>query len=228
MRQKCLVFILVILCIGFCPFSWAERVVSDMEAWQTVTLSLPVSERLRLNLLAQPRQSDLLRQGDSFFLFADLNCFLDAEKHWAVGAGYVWGPSFNGGFRNEHRVSEQIMYSREVPLGHLFIRNRLEQRFIEDAGSVANWNRTLVQIRHPLKRFPGWSVTVGDEVLVQLYAVNNGPKGGLDQNRTFVMLGKDIGKHARLEGGYMLLWRHRPGDTPERLSHVLLTQLSLY
>jgi hypothetical protein len=136
---------------------------------------------------------------------------------------------FNPTSRNESRTYEQVNYRHAVPGGNIWVRNRLEQRYIEDAHGAANWNRTLVQYTHPLKNHPDWSVSGGAEALVQLYGVGKGPNGGLDQTRTQLTLNHDINKHVRVEGGYMLLWHHDPTvGKPDLLNHVILTQVLIH
>lgn len=206
--------------------SYAEdHVDNDLNAWQSVVLQVPIGERWQLNTLSQMREKNHISDADRFLQFADINYYLDKEKHWAAGVGYAWTPSYP--FRNENRVYEQVSFQHPLKGGQLFIRNRLEQRFIKDAAETANWNRTLVQYSHPIAD-SGWYWVVSDEAFEQLYSVHNGPKGGFDNNRAYAGLGKNVSKHVRLEGGYMLLWAHHSGSEPEGLNHTLMTQLVIH
>jgi hypothetical protein len=206
----------------------AEEVTNDLNAWETIVLQIPLSERWRLNTLTQIRTKHKLSDAERFLQFADVNYFVDKDKHWSVGAGYAWTPSFEPKFRNENRVYEQVIFQHPLKGGQFTGRNRLEQRFIADAASVANWNRTLLQYSQPIPKISGCYWTAWNEILVQLYGVHNGPKRGLDQNRTYVGVGKNLTNHLRLEGGYMLLYAHRPGPAAESLAHTLMTQLVIH
>lgn len=215
---------ILLLAQGWAQDVRAERLDQDLTAWQTITIQIPIHDRVRLNTLVQTRQNHRIQDPSKFLIFQDVEYFLDQDKHWAVAVGGSWHDNLDASPQDEARVYEQIAFRHPIPTGKLFIRNRLVQRFIQDTGSTAQWNRTLVEYTHPFQRWPGWAVSLGNEFFVNLYSVKNGPQGGVAENRSTLTLIKTINKHLELEGGYMFRYLHRPGSKGDSIHHAIITQ----
>jgi hypothetical protein len=218
---------LVLLTLAM-PTVFAEAVDAELSAWQTVVLSVPLKDKINLTQIIQTRQTDNSHRAERFLLFEELNYYLDAQKHWSAGVGTGWAPGLNPEFNTETRTYGQINYRRSIPTGTVWIRNQLNQRYLEDTSGVSHWNRTLVHYAHPFKRWPGTVGIVGGETFFTLNDLKNGPTAGFDQQHLYVMLGRTLNKHAELDTGYMLIWKHRPGPAVETLNHIIMTQLVLH
>ena len=140
-----------------------------------------------------------------------------------VWAGYGWintSPAAGPGF-DEHRVWQQITWSKDFDPTRLGLRSRLEQRFLE-TGSDTGWRfRQLVSLRRPL----GCSRTTlvaWDEVFIHLNDTDWGATGGFDQNRLFLGLGFKVDPSScyRVEVGYLNQFLDRP--TTDDLSNHLV------
>lgn len=122
--------------------------------------------------------------------------------------GYAWNVFYPpvGDAVDENRIWQQLLWSDQTALGKFTSRSRLEQRFIETAGSDVSWRfREMFKLSWPLKY--NFSLVGWDEVFVGLDDPDgNAPFGavkGFDQNRAFFGFGCDFDKHVRAEVGYM-------------------------
>lgn len=144
----------------------------------------------------------------------------DAATLWA---GYGWirtSPQATPEF-DEHRVWQQITWSKDFDPVRLGLRSRLEQRFLE-TGADTGWRfRQLVSLRRPVdcSRF---SLVAWDEVFIHLNDTDWGATGGFDQNRLFLGFGFrcDPASPNRVEVGYLNQFVDRP--TADDLSNHLV------
>lgn len=143
----------------------------------------------------------------------------DAATLWA---GYGWirtAPPASPAF-DEHRVWQQITWSKDFDPARVGLRSRLEQRFLE-IGSDTGWRfRQLVSWRRPLDR-SRFTLVAWDEVFIHLNDTDWGATGGFDQNRLFLGFGFscDPANPNRVEVGYMNQYveRDAPGDLSNHL-----------
>jgi len=140
-------------------------------------------------------------------------------------AGYGWirtSPASNTDF-DEHRVWQQITWSKNLDPATFGFRSRLEQRFLE-TGSDTGWRfRQLVSLRRPLECTSRLSLVVWDELFIHLNDTDWGANGGFDQNRVFVGFGLkcDPDSPHRVEVGYLNQYVNRSAGAD--LSNHLLS-----
>ncbi|MCA9532450.1 MAG: DUF2490 domain-containing protein [Myxococcales bacterium] len=145
----------------------------------------------------------------------------DALSLWV---GYAWVPTYPDGSarRDEHRLWEQVIYSRALGRGVSFqARGRLEQRFAPNSDDVAHRFRQLLRLGWMHARQPVGFV-VWDELFVGLADADWGAVAGYDQNRLFVGPIFRIASWARVEPGYLLVHLDR---SPNRLVHAVAVNL---
>ena len=66
-----------------------------------------------------------------------------------------------------------------------------------------------------------------DELFVNVNSLRGGPEAGIDQNRLFAGIGRQINEKMRAEIGYQLQYINRSDPFDDRGKHVLLTQVFL-
>lgn len=144
----------------------------------------------------------------------------DSATLWA---GYGWiktSPNPNPVF-DEHRVWQQITWSKDFDPTRLGLRSRLEQRFLE-TGSDTGWRfRQLVSLRRPID-CTNLTLVAWDEVFINLNDTNWGASGGFDQNRVFLGVGLKACPSSpyRVEVGYLNQYVNR--STNSDLSNHLV------
>ncbi len=122
---------------------------------------------------------------------------------WLGYAYILTDPAARASFE-EHRIWQQLLYSRRVRSLGLQSRTRLEQRFVE-GGSDTGWRfREFVKVAHPLG-FGGLGLAAYDEVFFDLNDTDWGADPGLAQNRLFAGLSWKPSASSRLtiELGYL-------------------------
>lgn len=141
-----------------------------------------------------------------------------------VWAGYGWirtSPASNRDF-DEHRVWQQITWSKSLDPATLGFRSRLEQRFLE-TGSETGWRlRQLVSLRRPIEWSPRLSLVAWDELFIHLNDTDWGANSGFDQNRVFFGFGfkSDPDNSHRVEVGYLNQSVNR-STGPDLSNHIL-------
>jgi hypothetical protein len=169
---------------------------------------------LRLSDDADGFHQSILRPGIGWSLSDNL----------AVWAGYGWihTSPLTGDDFDEHRVWQQLTWSRGNEVRTLALRSRLEQRFLE-TGNDTGWRfRQLVRIQNHLPELPRLSFVTWDEVFLHLNDTDWGAASGFDQNRAFVGVGWKLQTNSRLrtEIGYLNQVIDRPSGT-DRVNHIL-------
>jgi hypothetical protein len=141
-----------------------------------------------------------------------------------VWTGYGWIRSSPGSSPDfdEHRVWQQLTWSKRLDPTTLGFRSRLEQRFLE-TGSDTGWRfRQLVSWRRQMPCAPQLSLVAWDEVFIHLNDTNWGAEGGYDQNRLFLGFGWKCHPESRLrvETGYLNQHVNRSGF-PDVANHLV-------
>jgi len=177
--------------LGLSTFvSPAQAQKTDFQSWTqvTATINLDKQKEWFAYLEAQPRIGDdisrlerlLLRPALGYNLTDKIGLFL----------GYAWtptfmNPSYDGDFRNENRIWQQVLYKHE--LGGLQVQHRLrqEQRMIEDAGATSNRTRYLIRGSYGVASDGAFGLTGYNELFVTENGTSKGPVGGFDRDRFF-------------------------------------------
>lgn len=140
-----------------------------------------------------------------------------------LGYAFIRTEPPGGNDSNEHRIFQQLIWSRSFDSIGLASRTRLEQRFF-DTGSDVGWRlRQWIKFTLPIQG--RLSLAVNDEVFVHLNGTDWGARAGLDQNRFFIGPGWnfDAAGRYRMEVGY--LNQYVDGRAANQLNHVLSLNL---
>jgi hypothetical protein len=129
----------------------------------------------------------------------------------------------------ENRIWEQYNWSGSTPLGAFTSRTRLEQRWQANGGDTGSRFRQLFKFSWPISFLPGTDFVVWDEVFVNLYDTDWGPRlqshTGLDQNRGFVGIGYRFSSEIKTEIGYMNQYIQTHTAANDRLNNILSVTL---
>lgn len=143
----------------------------------------------------------------------------------AAWVGYAWirtAPGVVADF-DEHRIWQQLTWSKAFDPANVDLRSRLEQRLVE-TGSDTGWRfRQLAALRRPLQSDPRLTFVAWDEVFLHLNDTDWGARDGFDQNRAFLGFGwkPNLESTWRLETGYLHQFIDRP--TQDDLSNHILS-----
>ncbi len=146
--------------------------------------------------------------------------------------GYAWAPTWRHPagadqwsdleFVDEHRAWEQLLWTpRSLERGwSATIRVREEQRFRPGTGDVGHRLRVLVRAQVPFVRAGNVFFVQWTELFVGWNETEWGQPFGIDQQRVFVGVAwQAVPTLVRLEAGYLVQWRVRPG--PDQVNHML-------
>lgn len=141
-----------------------------------------------------------------------------------VWGGYGWihtSPVAGDDF-DEHRIWQQLTWSRSHEAWTLALRPRLEQRFLETGDDVGWRFRQLVRVQNDLPNLPRLSFVTWDEIFFNLSDSDWGARSGFDQNRVFVGFGWKHRPESRLrtEIGYLNQTIDSPSSA-DRVNHIL-------
>jgi uncharacterized protein DUF2490 len=145
--------------------------------------------------------------------------------------GYTW---FANTLKNhtslyEHDINQAFNWASPTDWGKLATRTMLEYRFVQHDSQMAMRLRQRVRANYQLPAIhPHLSLVGWEEVFINLYSVDWGPKSGLDQNRAFVGLNWqfDQASHYHMEVGYLNQYIHR-SYKDDLIDHMLLTSLQI-
>jgi hypothetical protein len=143
------------------------------------------------------------------------------NSHSTIGGGYsyvVYSPATTG--LVEHRWFQQYIFTSKLAGGSFIVRQRLEERFIENNSGVAARLRNQARYSHPIKKGSRFSIVGYDELFLHLNDTT-ATRAGVDQNRIFAGIGETLSKRYRYEVGY--LNQYLPGRDliANRMNHVL-------
>ncbi len=196
----------------------------DGQLWTPLYNRLRFSERVRGWIEVNPRFGDDVSEVDQLILRPALGYQLTPAL--SVWQGYGWITNYQPRFRDEHRLYQQLSYRLRVSNFRVSSRTRLEQRFIERAGSVAVRARELLRADMPFSADGMWSAVLYDELFVNLNTVGNGPESGFDQNRVFVGVHRTINDRVSFDFGYQnQIVNTRGSDVSDDMNHIILMQV---
>lgn len=202
----------------------AQETENDLQSWSMVTLTTPIGHsKWKAYGEIQPRIGNDIGHMERLLIRPAIG--YQVTPHWSLWQGYGWTPLLNPGFRDEHRLFQQSLLEHQVGQWKIINRTRLEERFIERAGDTAIRARHMLRVTHPIGESKKYYWVGLDEAFVNLNDTNAGPKAGFDQNRLFTGVGRNLSKHAKLEGGYMFNYVNRPDPAADRINHVVLVSL---
>lgn len=204
----------------------AESMEHAFQWWQPVYIDTAlVDPRLRGYLETNPRLNDGLQGINQFLLRSALG--YNIRRNLAFYQGYALVNNWNQGYTQENRLYQQLGYGMVIGKKlQVLHRLRQEQRFLDGTNGVSNRTRYFLRLAYPLGKTFNY-VTASDEIFINLNSLQGGPPAGIDQNRLYCALGRQVSRHMRAELGYQWQYVNRDDKFDDRASHVLMTQLFL-
>ncbi len=123
-----------------------------------------------------------------------------------VWLGYGWIPTspVSGQDYDEHRIWQQVIWSRPLNKISFLSRTRLEQRFREGSNDTGWRLRQFFKTAYALPGKPNVSLVGYDELFFGLNDTDWGASSGFDRNRLFLGVGWRLGKNGNsVEIGYL-------------------------
>lgn len=222
-RKKIIVVALIgIICIQD-AFGQNKRLnAHNTIGWYNYFGSYNISKKFGLHSEYQWRRNQLIREGQQSLLRIGLNYHLNPRVLFRLG--YAWVETYpygdypiNGMGRDftEHRFFEMIQLAHKEGILDLSHRFMLEQRFVgryssdkqtsEDAFPLFHRLRYMLRIQVPLKGKELKNKTAYLAAYNEIFIGfgKNVQTNVFDQNRLGIVLGYQLNKNVRLEGGYL-------------------------
>jgi hypothetical protein len=188
------------------------------QMWQPVYISFPLRRRWKGYFEVNPREADGIGQLRQLLIRPALE--YRPSDSLSIFAGYCW--NYQPHIPQEHRPFQQITATTRIKKLTLINRSRLEERIFENLSHAGVRARHMVRASYPI--IGSVYGVVYDELFVNLNSVQNGPQRGIDQNRLFVGIGRQLHPKVRGEIGYQLQYVNRADEFDDQANHTLLTQ----
>lgn len=212
------------LSVGAISDAYAGSLNQDFRLWSPVYLFVPLSQSFVGYMEVNPRFGDDVSELDQLLIRPAIGYKL--TDRWSIWQGYAWIGNYQPRFVEEHRVFQQLVYSRRFPSIKMFSRSRLEERVIDNADGTAVRARTMLRIDYPLPDARDWAIVVFDEIFVNLNTVGHGPEAGFDQNRFFLGINRRFTDQLNMDLGYqMQTVNNRQSGIINQINHVILLQM---
>ena len=141
------------------------------------------------------------------------------------GAGWIPFKTLNGVMLHENRIWQQLNWlivgSSEYILSN---RLRLEERRLTTIPGIALRLRERLFDRIPFQRWPGHSLSMFDEVFLNINHPSWVIQHVFEQNSAFIGIGTQLLKNTILDIGYM---NQYVASNPRQMSNVLVLNLSV-
>ncbi|MCS7042175.1 MAG: DUF2490 domain-containing protein [Bryobacteraceae bacterium] len=210
-----------------CPLLLSAQTDANLHGWYQYFGDHPLNEsRWGLHLEAQVRRHDAARAWQNLLLRPAVNFRVNGAVELTAGYGYVsyhrYGLYPVAARWNEHRIFEDLKLRHRAGRFQLQHRFRMEHRWLLD-GLYENRHRYMLRATLPL-RGPHY-LTAWNEVFTPVRPERF--PHTVDQNRATLAWGRRLGRHARLEAGYMMqtVWQ-RNGRVREDNHTLVLALLS--
>lgn len=193
---------------------------SDTQQWTVFTVEKDLSKRWRGYFEIQPRFGHDISKLDRLIVRPAIGYRVNSKL--SLWQGYGWTPAFEPEFNDEHRLYQQVLYEDKLGKTAFASRTRLEERFIEGAGSTAVRFRSMLRFMHPISADGRWAAVAYDELFFNLTSASPGPVAGFDQNRLFLGVSRQLNKQLRVETGYLMNHVNVPRTSENRRNDVWL------
>lgn len=228
MKYCCLPIAFTILCAGKIAAQTTQP--SNYNNWFTYFAQYKLHQNWAVHLDLQFRADDkvqrinqsLLRAGVQYLIRPDLNATL----------GYAYINTFSEGasaYFTEHRIWQQLLYNQAFGKMNMTHRLRLEQRWVEIAGSEPDeyhsghrlryFNRTIFPLHRKERPKAAPYFALQNEIFFN-FASPDINRNVPDQNRLLLAVGILHQKQTRLEIGYMNQWLN-PASGDNTTKHIL-------
>lgn len=206
--------------LAFGKASAHSHQIDDLGLWINNNISLPVTEKVYTEFQISPRILGNVTDFSQFVLHSELG--YKFNKNLSIWQGHAWSTTHIPGIRREQRIYQEVIYWKEFSRFSLENRARLDERFIQNAGSFSFRPRYRLKAFFPLNKSRDLKLVVFDELFLNLTTSSSGPKRGVDQNRIYVGLRKDVSKNVSVEGGYQLQHVNSPSPSLDKFNHFVL------
>ena len=237
------IFVLIFLHHGV-VFSQKEM-ATQPACWLIINGNHKVQERWGIHSEYQLRRSEFLREPMQYFIRLGVDYYSPKSGQFTVGYGWFhtmpYGEQPVGHVTDEHRMWQQYQYKTNLTRMELIHRYRLEQRWIENWGSINNTDvtqnghifrqriRYRFLLNYPLTRkyFEDNTLfmSVSDEVFLG-FGKGIG-KNVLDQNRFYAGLGWRFTKNLQFQLGYLNQFIIKSDGVHIERNHTLQASLTL-
>lgn len=214
----------IIVCLLIKPVNAIE---SHNKFWTVNTIIGTLSEAKHLNyyLEQQIRLIDDKNKFNQFLFLPGLGYQINRNILFFSGVGWIFSKDDAGKINREYRLWEQISWRvNQTNAFTIDSRTRLEERKNSDFSSIAVRLRERVWVRMPFKNRESFFLSIFDEFFFNL----NHPKWHsshfLEQNRSFIGIGKNVSQSTTLDLGYLT---QSLFTSKNQLNHVLLISLSV-
>lgn len=192
----------------------------DLGLWINNNISLPITEKTYTSFQISPRLLDNITDFSQFILHSAIG--YKFNKNFSILQGHAWSNAYIPRIRREQRIYQEFIYEKDFSKFNLENRLRLDERFIQNAGSFSFRPRYRLKASFPFGKNKDWSIVAFDELFVNLTSSESGPQRGIDQNRIFIGLAKNISKNVSVEGGYQLQHINSPAPKIDKFNHFIL------
>jgi hypothetical protein len=216
---------LICLLGGYIPASHSQQ--TDFQSWTlvTATVNIDPDKKFFAYMEAQPRIGDDISRLERLLIRPAVGYNLN--RNLALTLGYAWTPTFSnaayeGDFRNENRIWQQLLYIHDLWGLKWQHRLRQEQRIIEDASSTSNRTRYLLRGSYGLASDSSYGLTGYNEIFVTENGTHKGPRGGFDRDRFFFGPCQVSGP-GRYEIGYLGEYALQFGKDSRMINAIMLS-----
>jgi len=226
-KPKLLNSLIALSCLlgGFISSAQAQQ--TDFQSWNlvTATVNIDPNKKFFAYMEAQPRIGDDISRLERLLIRPALGYNL--SPNLALVLGYAWTPTFSnasydGDFRNENRIWQQLLYKHDLWGLKWQHRLRQEQRIIEDAVSTSNRTRYLLRGSYGLAPDSSYGLTGYNEIFVTENGTHKGPIGGFDRDRFFFGPYLVSGP-GRYEIGYLGEYARQFGKDSRMINAIMLS-----
>ena len=214
----------LVLLLWLSPSQSAQAAVDQaFQWWAPVYVDFPIlNSKIRGFAAFQLGFNEGMKGVNQYFLRTAIGYRF--RKHLEAYAGYAYVNDYQPSRVQENRVYQQfgvgqVMFKRIQVLHRL----RTEQRFFNNREGCAVRMRYLLRFATPIPS-TRWYVVTSDELFVNLNSLNDGPDAGIDQNRLYAGLGRQVNRKLRLETGYQYQHVNNTDPDADKASHQLITQ----
>lgn len=192
---------------------------SDFQIWSPVYIWAQ-KDRVRGMLEVNPRIGVGTGQFDQLLLRPAAGYQL--SRTTSVWQGYAWTPSWLPRYLNENRIFQQLLIENRFGRWGLVNRTRLEERSIDHVDRTALRLRHFVRVTVPIKRESKWQLVGQEEIFINLNKVNAAITPGINQNRVFLGVNRQLHRKLNMDFGYQYQYINRNDPVEDRHNHVLL------
>lgn len=217
--------LLTVVGTGFYCTVSSEEMEQDLQAWNGVSVSIPLGHHFTGNLSGQHRWNQNLSQIDR--TLGEASASLSITPSLSIAQGYTWRGTYQPSFAQEHRPWQYIQLQKKFKRLTIIERLRVEERYFKKTGDLIIRNRLFSQLGYQLDKKDNWRFLLSDEVFWTLNDSSSAAKAGFEQNRVFAGINRRLNKQVSVEGGYLLQYLAPNGVPSQKLNHAMVLTLKL-